>query len=164
MDSQVPLLVASEPGFGIATLGPTVFLVWRARPTLSGVRAVRAVMARLSGLHEAGIVLLVVLERHAPLPDAPVREAMIGAVRSLGHKLLAMVALHERTGFAAAAVRSVVVGLALVTRAMPLSVAATEIEACSLLSAALSRRGHPMTSGPLLAALRGLRASTPTDG
>ncbi|UQA60695.1 hypothetical protein [Polyangium aurulentum] len=163
MDPLAPLVIASEPGFGIATLGPTVILVWRARPTLSGVRAVREVMTRMSGLHEDGIALLVVLERHAALPDAPVREAMIGAVRSLGHKLLAMVALHEHTGFAAAAVRSVVVGLALVTRALPLSVASTEIEACTRLSAELSRRGHPTTSGPLLAALRGLRASTPSD-
>jgi len=163
MDPRDPLLVASEPGFGIATLGPTVLLVWRERPTLAGVHAVREVMTRLSGLHEDGIALLVVLERHAALPDAPVRDAMISAVRSVGHKLLAMVALHEHTGFAAAAVRSVVVGLAFVTRALPLSVAVTEIEACKRLSAELSRRGHPTTSGPLLSALRGLRASTPTS-
>jgi hypothetical protein len=164
MEHQDSLLVASEPAFAIATLGPALLLVWRARPTLAGVRAAREAMTRLSGAHEGGIGLLVVLERHAPLPEAPVREAMVSALRGLGTRLVAMVALHERTGFAAATVRSVVVGLALVTRALPLSVAATEIEACARLSAELSRRGAPLGSGPLLGALRGLRTNAPGAG
>jgi hypothetical protein len=161
MEPKDSLLVASEPAFAIATLGRALLLVWRARPTMAGVRAAREAMTRLSDAHEEGIGLLVVLERHAPLPDALVREAMVSAVRSLGKRLVVMVALHERTGFAAATVRSVVVGLALVTRAVPLSVAGNEIEACARLSAELARRGTPLGSGPLLGALRSLRTGAP---
>lgn len=161
MEPKDPLVVASEPEFAISALGPALLLVWRARPTVVGVRAAREAMTRLSDTHSEGIGLLVVLERNAPLPDGLAREAMLSAVRSLGSKLLVMVALHERTGFAAATVRSVIAGLALVTRALPLAVTATESEACARLSTELSHRGASLGAGTLLAALRSLRAGSP---
>jgi hypothetical protein len=156
-------LISSTPDFALATLGAVVMLVWKAQPTLAGVLAARDAILRHGAANPEGIGLMVVLEAHAPLPPPPVREAMISVIQSKT-ALLAMVAIHGRAGFAAAAVRSVVAGLSLIKRKGPaMAFVATEQEGVMWLSAELSLRGISIPPRALREALGDLRAAKP-DG
>lgn len=100
----------------IATWANAVILVWRNETTLAGVSAVQKVYDELAALHPQGIFLVTVVEFGAPMPPPEVRDALaVFLANGSGRMILSAVA-HEGTGFRAAAVRSVVTGLAVLAK------------------------------------------------
>jgi len=161
MNSRDLVIVADDPEYTVALFRAVVFVVWRARPSMPGVIASRGAMHKLRAAYPEGIGLLVVMEPGASLPNAEVRDAMIGTVRAMKSGLLAMVGLHEGQGFAAATMRSVITGLGLIARAAPaFAFVSSAEEACSRISASLSRGGASLLAVDLAEALRDLRAGS----
>lgn len=116
----------------LATWRNVVILVWRKDTTLEGVADAQRTYDDLAREHANGIFLMTIVEFGAPMPPPDVRDALATFLASgAGHTILSAVA-HEGTGFRAAAVRSVVTGLAVLAKLpYPHKVFATADEACA---------------------------------
>lgn len=116
----------------LATWRNVVILVWRKDTTLAGVEDAQRVYDGLAKEHPNGVFLMTIVEFGAPMPPPDVRDALARFLASgAGRTILSAVA-HEGTGFRAAAVRSVVTGLAVLAKLpYPHKVFATADEACA---------------------------------
>ncbi len=116
----------SSEGFGAATLvvqtadhligtwRNVVILVWKQETTLAGVNAAQKVYDDLTKANPSGVFLLTIVESGAPMPSSAVRDALARFLATGNGRTLLSGVAHEGTGFRAAAVRSVVTGLAVI--------------------------------------------------
>ncbi|MEO8877812.1 MAG: hypothetical protein ABI461_19620 [Polyangiaceae bacterium] len=100
----------------LATWSNVVILVWRHETTLAGVHAGQQVLADHTRAHPNGVFLMTIVEFGAPMPTPEVRDALATLLASGANRILLSAVAHEGTGFRAAAVRSVVTGLAVLAK------------------------------------------------
>jgi len=160
-------LIAATPDHIIATWANVVILVWRNETTLKGVEAVQKVYDNLSAANPKGIFLMTVVEFGAPMPSADVRDALARFLASGSGRMILSGVTHEGTGFRAAAVRSVVTGLALLAKLpYPHKVFATVDEAAawfwlnSPIARAWGERGKTLADAVAEVRYRGEHAAT----
>lgn len=161
-------LVATEPArveevtrdHLIARWGSVVLLVWKQETTLAGVKKVQSVYEQVARDYPKNVFLLTVVEHGAPMPAAPTRDALASFLASCTGQMVLSAVVHEGTGFRAAAVRSVVTGLALMANLpYPHKVFATVEDACRWLHMH-SPVGKRWESGALVEAVREVRERT----
>lgn len=100
----------------IMTWDRSVGVVWKKSTTLAGVAKLSAVYDQQAAKHPDGVYLLTIVEQTAPLPPTEVREALAIFLRRGGGYTRMSAVVQEGNGFRAAAVRSVVTGLAMLVR------------------------------------------------
>lgn len=94
----------------------SVCVVWKRATTLAGIEKLSSVYKEQAVRYPDGIYLLTIVEPTAPLPPPEAREALAIFLRSGGGRTRLSAVVHEGNGFRAAAVRSVVTGLAMLVR------------------------------------------------
>ena len=97
----------------IATWRNVLILVWKQETTQEGVHKLKASYDALAQKFPKNVFLLTVVEQDAPMPASPVRVALADFLAGCKGKMVLSAVVHEGTGFRAAAVRSVVTGLAM---------------------------------------------------
>lgn len=125
---------------------------------LEGVRAIGTALAALREQHRAGVVLVVVA-KGAPMPSADIRAAMAEPFVEHADVIAGYAAVHEGSGFAAAAVRGVVTSMMMVKR-LPYEhrVFARVDEAALWLG---SKAANVFSAGELVAVVEQLRSASP---
>ncbi|MEO8801082.1 MAG: hypothetical protein ABI551_24535 [Polyangiaceae bacterium] len=96
----------------IGTWRNVVIIVWKQETTLAGVDAGQKAYDDLAKANPSGVFLLTIVESGAPMPSSSVRDALARFLANGNGRTLLSGVAHEGTGFRAAAVRSVVTGLA----------------------------------------------------
>jgi len=110
------LIHESTPNHLIATWESVVIPVWRVETTMSGVLMLDKVFDAAAQQYPSGVFLLTIVEPNAPVPTPDVRKAMALMLTKWASRLLVSAVVHEGTGFRAAMVRSVVIGVAMLTK------------------------------------------------
>jgi len=100
----------------IATWANLIFAIFKKETTLAGVQKVRQAYERSWRLNPNGLCTMMIVEPRAPMPGAEVRKALAEALAVGSGRTLMSAVIHEGSGFHASAVRSVVTGLAMLTR------------------------------------------------
>ena len=100
----------------LLTWSNVVVAIFRRETTLASVASIQRIYNKCAAAHRRGIYMLTIVEEGAPMPPAEVREALARFLESGSGKTLLSGVVHEGTGFRAAAVRSVVTGLAMLAR------------------------------------------------
>lgn len=125
-------LVVQTSDHLIGTWRNVVILVWKNETTLAGVDAVQTAYDDLAKANPSGVFMLTIVESGAPMPPSSVRDALARFLANGNGRTLLSGVAHEGTGFRAAAVRSVVTGLAVIGQLpYPHKVFATVSEAAS---------------------------------
>ncbi|HWB74923.1 MAG TPA: hypothetical protein VG755_08200 [Nannocystaceae bacterium] len=107
----------------VGVYGPIVAVVWRGAVTQSAVHEVGDVLVHTARRSPTPIAFLTVAQFKAPVPSAEVRESIVRCYRSLGSQLACVAQVVEGEGFWAAAARSFIAGIGLVSRRQwPMSV------------------------------------------
>jgi hypothetical protein len=91
-------------------------VVFREETTIEGVRNLTAVCDDLARQHPEGIFLLTIVAPNAPMPPSVVRSAVAAFLAARAGQLIASAVVYEGAGFRAAAVRSVVTGVSMVSK------------------------------------------------
>jgi hypothetical protein len=103
-----PEIRASGPGYTIGVHGGALVLLWHGRASIEGVKAAR----NLSATDEIQIAL-VIIEKALPPPSDVQHEVNLWG-RDFSPRPVALV--YEKDGFAAAAVRTIMIGVQLFTK------------------------------------------------
>ncbi|HEY6877594.1 MAG TPA: hypothetical protein VI299_06220 [Polyangiales bacterium] len=93
-----------------------VGVVWKRETTAEGVEALTEAYREQTARYPSGVYLLTIVEKDAPMPPVEQREAVAVFLRSGAGRTRMSAVVIEGTGFRAAAVRSVVTGLAMLVR------------------------------------------------
>ncbi len=96
-------------------LGSVTIAVWDETPTMEQARMVVSSLTRMSRSHKE-FALMAVLGRNCSIPDGPIRELIVDEMRRASSQIRALANVVESDGFAAAAVRAVVTGMAVMLR------------------------------------------------
>jgi len=117
-----------------------VFANFKRETTLAGVRKIQSTYDAHANTFSSGVFMVTIVDEGAPMPAADVRDALSAFLASgIGRTLMSAV-IHEGAGFRAAAVRSVVTGLAMAARLpYPHKVFSTVSDAASWFSAGASQ-------------------------
>jgi hypothetical protein len=148
------------PNYALATFRDLYIVIWRRNTTMSGARAVRRGCLGFADTRPKGIALLTIVEEEAPMPASEPRESLAIFMRDAGDHIKASGVVFEGTGFRAAAVRSVVVGLTMLARQKyPHKVFAGLIEATAWMERELSTAGlaQPFTAQEIDDAVASIR-------
>jgi hypothetical protein len=116
ISSRAAVLNYSTPDCLVLTWDRCVGVVWKRETTPEGVDALTTTYREQASRYPSGVYLLTIVERDAPMPAPPQREALAVFLRSGGGRTRMSAVVIEGTGFRAAAVRSVVTGLAMLVR------------------------------------------------
>jgi hypothetical protein len=100
----------------VMTWDRCVGVVWKRETTLEGVEALATAYREQATRYPSGVYLLTIIEHGAPMPSTEEREAVAVFLRSGAGRTRMSAVVSEGTGFRAAAVRSVVTGLAMLVR------------------------------------------------
>jgi hypothetical protein len=100
----------------VMTWDRCVGVVWKRETTLEGVEALAQAYREQASRYPSGVYLLTIIEQGAPMPSTEEREAVAVFLRSGGGRTRMSAVVSEGSGFRAAAVRSVVTGLAMLVR------------------------------------------------
>ncbi|MGE5786671.1 MAG: hypothetical protein ACM3ZE_18900, partial [Myxococcales bacterium] len=107
-------VVTKTHDYALASLDEIAAIVWRHETTLEGIKNSNQFVAEVARHHPKGIALLAVISEVVPMPSSEARKALSNLMST--HRLVRCSAvIMEGTGFRAAAVRSVVTGLALMS-------------------------------------------------
>lgn len=121
---------AASQDYLFATWGDLVIAVWRGVTTLTGVRLGQHFFQQHAQQCPSGVLLMTIIEEGAPAPGTQERAALGMLLQSETGRTRRSAVVYEGTGFRAATVRSVVTGLALISRPpFPHKVFATVAEA-----------------------------------
>lgn len=103
-------------GLVVGTFGPVCLAIWRTKPTDALFEAQRLGLASAVASAPGKVAFLCVVETTADPPDQKVRDASASMISSHGKNLAAVALVIEGSGFRAAVTRTVLSGIALVTR------------------------------------------------
>jgi hypothetical protein len=101
------------PDHLLATWGNVLIAVWRRETTMSGVQSAIRCYEEHAYQHPDGVLLLTIVEEGAPLPETAVRRELARLLDRGAGRTKKSAVVFEGSGFRAAAVRSVITGLAL---------------------------------------------------
>src|SRR6185369_806476 len=114
LPTQVRLL-RSESSHGIALSGQTLVVLWHTDTSIEAVRELASLVAGQAA--ESGSVgLLQVIDERATPPDVNVRTALADMLKANEARIFASAVVFEATGFRASVVRSIVVGISMLSR------------------------------------------------
>lgn len=91
-------------------------IVWRNHTTMIGAREGQQAIAKFGLTRPEGIGLVTIVEADAPLPPAPVREAVAELLRASSPHLRGSAVILEGNSIRAAAARGVATGMSLIAR------------------------------------------------
>ena len=106
-----PEILDDQPDYCLGAFGEVFVVIWRTDTTLPAVASMTQAFDRFAAKIGHPVGLLTVVEEAAPLPSTAAREAIATFLRNNGARVRASAVVFEGSGFRAAAVRSVVVGL-----------------------------------------------------
>ena len=109
-------VVSKNRDYALATWNEIVAVVWRHETTVEAVRQLDAAVAELARSHPKGIGMLTIVAEGAPLPPSPARKAIAELLTARTAFIRCSVVIMEGTGFRAAAVRSVVTSLTMLSK------------------------------------------------
>src|SRR5688572_5603271 len=101
---------------GVMTWRNMVVGVWYEKPTMESVASLAAVYRAMADKYPTGLVVCIIVEDGITLPDQAARKAIADAMKSVEHSVSAMCGTQEATGFLGAAIRSVILGMVLMSR------------------------------------------------
>ena len=136
-------ILHSEPSHAIAFLERTLVVLWQ---TETRKQAVLELASLLAGLAEEsrGLALMQVIGDHATPPDADTRAALAKMLKANETRIVASAVVFEGSGFRASVIRSVVVGIAMLSRPKcPHTVFASTAEGTEWLSGYMKSNGSP---------------------
>lgn len=103
-------------GLLVGSIGPVSLAIWRSKPTPELFEIQRRELNAAVLRNPGKVAFLCVVEPSADAPEQEVRDASAAMITSLGSKLVACACVIEGSGFRAAITRTVLTGMALVTR------------------------------------------------
>jgi len=106
----------STPDALFAAHRDVFIVVWRTDTTQTLVRALGRHVERFSASHREGIAMIVIIEENCAMPDSATREVLATDMKKHESFTKQMALVYEGTGFRAAALRSIVVGLHMLSR------------------------------------------------
>jgi hypothetical protein len=126
-------LVHRSPGFASGAYGPLAISVWDDAPSREHAMNAASLLDSVARAHKE-VLLLAVVGPDCPPPESAVREILAAELRRLSKQIVASANLVEGQGFRAAALRSVLTGMALLVRPpYPQKICATMTEASEFL-------------------------------
>lgn len=114
--SRAAVIHAVTEDYTIMSWDRCLGLVWTKETTVAGMLAYTQVYREISLRYPSGIYLLTVVEEDAPMPSYEAREAVAVFLRNGAGRIRMSAVVHEGAGFRAAAVRSVVTGIAMLSK------------------------------------------------
>lgn len=139
------------------TAGPVVLACFRGRPSSSSV----TVLSRLCSTVRAKyphLAILATAEDDAPPPETDVRGAFGSLLRTQGDKLVGVAFVVEGSGFRAAIVRGVAIGIRTLGRiAVPIQVTTTALDAATWIVERFPPPSNVLPASLLAADLQRLR-------
>ena len=115
--SRAAVIHAVTEDYTIMSWDRCLGLVWKKETTVAGMQAYTQVYREVSLRYPSGIYLLTVVEEDAPMPPFEAREAVAVFLRNGAGRIRMSAVVHEGAGFRAAAVRSVVTGISMLSKA-----------------------------------------------
>ena len=111
-------ILHSEPSHAIAFLERTLVVLWQTETRKQAVLELGSLLAGLAGLAEEsrGLALIQVIGDHATPPDSDTRAALAAMLKANETRIIASAVVFEGSGFRASVIRSVVVGISLLSR------------------------------------------------
>jgi hypothetical protein len=111
---MMPVVHVSTRDHVIATWDRVMIILFRVDSTMAAVRSGYEIFDRLAREYP-GVFLLTIVEKDARMPSVVVRDAVAEFLSQAAGRMILSAVVYEGTGFRAAAVRSVVSGLAMLT-------------------------------------------------
>jgi len=111
---QVPIL-PSEAAHGIAFVGRTLVVLWQTETRAAAVVELATLLAGRAAEFGSVGLLQVIGDRATP-PDSTVRAALASMLKDNEQRIVASAVVFEGAGFRASAVRSVVIGISMLSR------------------------------------------------
>jgi hypothetical protein len=108
-------VVTKTHDYALASWNEIVAVVWRHETTLEGVKGLESIVATIAQSHPKGIGMLTIVSAVAPMPSSAARKA-IADLLSASPFVRCSAVIMEGMGFRAAAVRSVVTGLTMLSK------------------------------------------------
>ena len=138
--------------------------IWRGNTTMEGLQAIQVGFPGFANRYPSGVGLVTIVEQRAPLPPAPVRNAMAKFLADSASAIKCSAVVFEGEGFSAAAVRGVVTGLTLVARpAYPHKIFATVPQASAWSASSIVQAGEPrVNASEIVTAIAELRTKLTT--
>jgi len=112
--TQVRLL-RTESSHGIALSGPTVVVLWQTDTRSEAVQELASLVAAQAA-ETGSVALLQVIGERATAPDASVRAALAAMLKANEARIVASSVVFEATGFRASLIRSIVIGISMLSR------------------------------------------------
>lgn len=132
-----PHFESLQPSFGVAIHGAILIQVWRTATLHTGVQEVRRVARDNAGKLKLNVTII---EEAASMPNGAARAELDLLGEELAKHVAMSAVVFESTGFRAAAVRSIMTGIARFTRqALPYQVFSTVPEAAQWLAREYAR-------------------------
>ena len=133
-------LLRSEATHSIAFTGRALVVFWKTETREQAVNELSSMIAGLAA--ECGPVgLLQVIDDHAIPPESATRAALARMLKNNETRIIASAVVFEGAGFRASVVRSIVIGISMLSRPQcPHMIFATANEGIAWLSARLSER------------------------
>jgi len=108
-------ILRSEASHGIAFVGRTLVVHWQTETRGEAVAELASLLAGQAD--EAGsIALLQVIGDQAIPPDGPTRAALAAMLKANETRIIASAVVFEATGFRASVIRSIVIGISMLSR------------------------------------------------
>ncbi|HSQ67603.1 MAG TPA: hypothetical protein VLM85_30545 [Polyangiaceae bacterium] len=133
-------------------------VVWRTQTTVPLVRTMGGDVERFAATQPNGISMVVIVEEHCAMPDGPTRALMAKDMKRHESFTRQMALVYEGSGFRAAALRSIVAGLHVIsTQRVKTTVLSTAADAVDWLA---WQRGSSASASEMLEAIVQARATS----
>ena len=100
----------------VATWDHLVFVIWKKETTVEGVNHVWSSIKNRGKTFDKGIIMVAIVKQDAAMPTPEARSRLSSGLNDNELNVKASAVVYEGKGFRSAAVRSVVTGLAMVTK------------------------------------------------
>jgi eukaryotic-like serine/threonine-protein kinase len=108
-------VLRADASHGLALTGPIVIVLWENETSSGAVHELAALLATHAAENGRVALLQVIGERATP-PEANVRAALAAMLKDNEARIVASAVVFEGTGFRASVIRSIVIGISMLTR------------------------------------------------
>jgi eukaryotic-like serine/threonine-protein kinase len=152
-------LLRVEPSHGVALAGHTLVVLWLGETSKQAVRELRTQLENHAAENGRVALLQVIGERAIP-PDGEARAALAAMLKDNEARIVASAVVFEGSGFRASVIRSIVVGISMLTRPKcPHTVFASVSEGITWLSVQLGSNDAARHATDMQLAVDKLRAN-----
>jgi hypothetical protein len=111
-----PIIHEVSPDHCLASIGCVAVVLWAGETRAEAAWAIRAVIDAVADHYPMGVGVLVIVDELAKIPSRASRDAIAQSMKLTAPRVCCSAVVHESKGVAAAVVRSVASGLALIAR------------------------------------------------